>query len=1155
MTSIHCRTILLPDNPSEKDEFGSHQRVADAIFDLILCDEKGGKTIGLEGGWGSGKSTVVKLLNSKFSQDPYAQDNLVILFDAWAHRDDPLRRTFLESIIIQAEKKGWVDEDRWKKVRDVIAQRLKIESKTTHSVLKPWARWLIIVSLLLPIGSSLLNYGLDNPSGFWGILSLSLGFLFTLLPLIILVCAVVFNHKGKKENSSDYEKDVDRTEPLAFLFQKSSTDTKSETFQTVNPTSIEFENRFADLVVEALSNSKRRMIFVLDNLDRIDPAEALSLLSTLQTFLQYNDSCPEWLNRVWAIIPYDRKGLERLWDEKKNSDWKEQSATKSKSTIESTESSLALSFLDKRFQIRFEVPPILLSGWSDYLINVLLANAFPDHDPSEFYTTYRVFANFRPCPDRLPTPRELILYVNQIGSLHRQWQDKFPLPHYGYYVLRRRAGDDIIAEIRKNTYKDPKVQTLLGEKLADNLAAFLFNVEVEKAYQLVLQEPVEAALSSGDAAKIKEWATFPGFAQTLDSIPFSERVEKEVVWVCNAAIALSESAVLDSIDDRLRKSILGELGRAVAKANSWAPFNLQMARGISAIFSLLGTEPALVGKTITGITSSPIKESNDNQYLALHDWLDGAIYLLGFLKQSLPENEWEKLIITIPSSSVGYIDGCAYLSEKENTKPYLRNFKPAIDKEELAHEFGQVVNKDLLQGHHIGAVDVINLQIPDFLWNELLSEIKAKFSSSSSIPSGMVITYLTILWNLKNRVSLVDGILKELSQQGFLLHQLNNCKNDPVAAAFCLMSFLHVFPDFRAVTQYGSSESGRAYANQIFNSPDDHKEITSQFLEFIGKYSEYDLPLLLVSLPSAKEWVFRILRSVVSRQDVLAFFKNEKVVEHWKIILEALESKEFDTLMERLITNTGILPHIQSSPFVSPNAGLYASAIRSCGAKSKDFTDWCIFGIKQLSQEELQTHIDQEDGIAELIIDLAESSVAFDLGPTFQDILVAHGEKLMDGKVKVEYCANCWDSILLPLADHSRDTLRTRLFDSLKERDGKIQPHFFDIYGNDLNRVKSLEKVSGVVLGFFTPLVKERHARGLKWLVDYLGKHTAFITRYSPNTELADLRDRVQEAVTNGPQDDASETLLQMSQLLEKVKVRKKIAESNNSVDKESTTL
>ena len=55
--SISCPTKLLDDLPADRDEFGSHQRVANAIAELVR-NEEGGKAIALIGPWGSGKSTT-----------------------------------------------------------------------------------------------------------------------------------------------------------------------------------------------------------------------------------------------------------------------------------------------------------------------------------------------------------------------------------------------------------------------------------------------------------------------------------------------------------------------------------------------------------------------------------------------------------------------------------------------------------------------------------------------------------------------------------------------------------------------------------------------------------------------------------------------------------------------------------------------------------------------------------------------------------------------------------------------------------------------------------------------------------------------------------------------------------------------------------------
>lgn len=141
------RTILIEDVPSTTDDFGlegqgPHERVARAITDLIL-GENGGKFIGLEGTWGSGKSTVVNLITKQLYQQSRA-NTLVLLFDAWAHAGDRLRRTFLESLVGQMtdvhsdRKRGWINSNKWKIRMDELANRRRvIDTKSTPCLQRP----------------------------------------------------------------------------------------------------------------------------------------------------------------------------------------------------------------------------------------------------------------------------------------------------------------------------------------------------------------------------------------------------------------------------------------------------------------------------------------------------------------------------------------------------------------------------------------------------------------------------------------------------------------------------------------------------------------------------------------------------------------------------------------------------------------------------------------------------------------------------------------------------------------------------------------------------------------------------------------------------------------------------------------------------------
>ncbi|MBL4613316.1 MAG: hypothetical protein JKY27_00355, partial [Magnetovibrio sp.] len=97
---------ILHDQPEANDAFGPHGSIATTLANLIKSpqpvSEEGqndGYFIALEGKWGSGKSSIIQMLKGQLDQET----SPVIIFDAWAHSGDHLRRVFLEVLIQQLQ--------------------------------------------------------------------------------------------------------------------------------------------------------------------------------------------------------------------------------------------------------------------------------------------------------------------------------------------------------------------------------------------------------------------------------------------------------------------------------------------------------------------------------------------------------------------------------------------------------------------------------------------------------------------------------------------------------------------------------------------------------------------------------------------------------------------------------------------------------------------------------------------------------------------------------------------------------------------------------------------------------------------------------------------------------------------------------------------
>ena len=168
-----------------------------------------------------------------------------------------------------------------------------------------------------------------------------------------------------------------------------------------------------------MAKPTRTLVVVVDNLDRVPPQEALSIWTTMRTFFEMgNGQQRAWLRRFWLLVPFDPTALERLWGEKTDSG-----------------SELANAFVAKTFQVTFRASPPVLSDWKNFF-QQQVEIAFPDHKPkSDFHTVYRLFYLKTAINGHPVTPRDIKLFANHLGALHRQWGDEIPLPVQAVYTL------------------------------------------------------------------------------------------------------------------------------------------------------------------------------------------------------------------------------------------------------------------------------------------------------------------------------------------------------------------------------------------------------------------------------------------------------------------------------------------------------------------------------------------------------------------------------------------------------------------------------------------------------------------------------------------------------------------------------------------------
>jgi len=369
-----CPTHFLSDEPAAQDEFGPHERIARAILDLVCLSSngKGANAIALEGAWGSGKSTIIKLFEHYSRNTDCNLEIATFLYDTWVHQGDSLRRSFLENLIDFLIEKQWIEKEKWQKEKEILARRQEETTITTTPYLTRWGKTMVILLGMVPIGMALATMG--GEVAFW---CRQVGICLIALPVLVGGVAILFSRNE---------------EALSLFLHKTREVQKTKTVRTPDPTSVEFSQDFSDIMEEALTRQgKRRLVIVMDNLDRLPSEDALGAWATMRAFFEARQG--EWQQQLHLLVPYAPEALTRLWGESPDANKKEDTAA---------------AFIEKTFQARFRVSPPVLTSWAHFM-RTRLKKVFPEHREADIDTIVRLF-RLNGLPDDHPlTPRDIKL--------------------------------------------------------------------------------------------------------------------------------------------------------------------------------------------------------------------------------------------------------------------------------------------------------------------------------------------------------------------------------------------------------------------------------------------------------------------------------------------------------------------------------------------------------------------------------------------------------------------------------------------------------------------------------------------------------------------------------------------------------------------------
>jgi len=1135
MKPIFCPTTLLDDQPSDEDSLGgSHSKLARAIAKLIE-NEKGGITIGLEGRWGSGKSTVINLISNYFNNPSSTKEFFISYFDAWAHEGDPLRRTFLERLIDQLVSKNWVDPIGWQKAKSVMIGKTSETEVETSPKFTNFGKYLLVFSIVFfPLGNAFINKGLNLGVSFSPKLPINSYFLIGLGFLMIPFLFLLFSIKAKKYNWKFLINilELDKTDdPWAILIQKYTTKTITHTIQTTNPTSVEFEHYFNLLIGEALKEQNHVIVLVLDNLDRISPDEALSILSTLQTFLQGNKDTMEGFDRLWVIIPYDPVGFSKLWQ--KDSSEKNQ---------------VAKSMIEKRFQIRFQVPPLVLSNWRAYF-NIILAKVFPKHKFGEFNQCYRIYYLTKVKDYFAPTPRDIKNFVNQMGAIHRQWDNDFlPLAHIAYYIhLRQKYGDlkSISQAIIDGEIIENGIENFLGDDIKNHIVAMMFNTDVKIAQQLLLAQPIQKALYENNTQQlIKLHSNYPeGFWAVFDGEIIDDLFEIDSRTLALATLCIDNSELLDLASPETRSDIITSLQKSLSNFQSIDGINETIGEGLLCILKLRNNKN--LAKHLFGLLSTINILSDDapkydlqileTAYQLATDYIKGISPIIKFLEESYYQNQSYPEKLSPKFDVITYFEFCSSLGKFDPDEKFWDMYSHSFSSEEITSFIVQLINSDFFATRHNKSIKVIQKKIDGVDWSSIVQVFQNKLSQSTVVHSS---NYYEALWRINDFNPLAMDVLKTLSlNQGYTHNHLyNSVQNEDYKSS--AWSFYIIMNTNQSLTynppNIFNSAQGSTVIKSLLESPDENIEIIQElikiFCEFNGLVNWFEL---MSKFTESYMLMHEIINIAEGEEYFKTLFTAEQIIRDWKIVMTILEgSDDWDPFIKTAIKQLQIENIVITKQFSKELGTIYSSIVRSDLVKNNSFFTWIITNLNTMSREEWLGELRLENNCAELIVDLLGSKQKPKLGINFKDALVSHAKIVITGEITPDYLKEFWQELPKGLLPNPRKVLKKDLLDVLTNTPS-INQNFFKFYGNEISAPALIKKDTLIVRKVFSnQIIEKRMAEGLIWLNEIIEKDPSFFENYSQQEDVDEMKERIKNEVKRELEDSAAESLKKMAMLL-----------------------
>lgn len=276
---------FLNDRPVKKDTIGHYDIIANQLFETIHCNLDKPFVIGLFGSWGTGKSSIIEMLEARCEREKKEKTKIIVV-DAWRKDKAIFNRQFLKKVA----KELFKEDEQFKEIRKELDEKETISTSGWKPSKIAWCFFSVfiiafIACIVVALWGWYSNEEASNPFPFATIAGSITG----------LLVACYFQ----------------------LLLPRFSISTNTH-IDDISVHDIDYFRRiYFDKIIR--KTKAERVCIVVDNLDRVEAEDALTIIRTLKTFIvdakedkgTGEEVEEESLNKVVFIVPCCDKELEK----------------------------------------------------------------------------------------------------------------------------------------------------------------------------------------------------------------------------------------------------------------------------------------------------------------------------------------------------------------------------------------------------------------------------------------------------------------------------------------------------------------------------------------------------------------------------------------------------------------------------------------------------------------------------------------------------------------------------------------------------------------------------------------------------------------------------------------------------------------------------